>query len=365
MKCRICGKQAALYETFSNIVIEPSKLHSEPILSEGVDVNLFNCEACGHFQIPYINENNYDEYIISTGFSSKMHNLQSEQAQKLAGYAKQKRQFIEVGCGDGHFLAKAAQHFEKVVGVEPSKPFYEICTARGLTIINEYLSEETKFEGEIDAFAARQVFEHLDDPAKILQIIHSKIDTEAVGLIEVPNMQKIVAQGRYYDLFSDHINYFTPLSLCKMVIDSGFDILLLQENFDGDYLEIFIRKSNEAVKLKCKRDDDYNLIKQCLHKYPVVSVWGAGLKAQSIMTAFAETVKFRYVFDSDVNKQGKYIVNCIEEITQPTSTKVNESDLIIVMAISYQDEIVNVIRNEYGYRGDILCFKDKPEIIRF
>jgi SAM-dependent methyltransferase len=273
--------------------------------------------------------------------------------------------FIDVGCGDGSFLAHAAALFDEVIGVEPSRPYFELSKKRGLNVINEYLTEELSFAHQFDAFASRQVFEHLTQPTRILSILSTLVKEEAVGLIEVPNAQKMLGENRYFDLFSDHINYFTPSSLCHLAGTTGFDVISIRECFNRDYLEMYIRKKRKSVSLEAKRESDFIFLKNAVAGYHRISAWGAGSKAQAIMTALGGDLGLAYLFDTDVSKHGKYVINSMARITSPTREKVRDNDLIIIFGVSYQDEIISLLINEYGYSGDILCLEgEKPCIVK-
>jgi len=366
MKCRVCDFKTDLFGTYMKSAQAVAKLYTQPFKSEGVEIQLFKCTACGHYQIPDINTPDYyDDFMLTASHSSKMQKLQLEQASTIFSLAKDKKHFIDVGCGDGSFLAHAESLFDEVIGVEPSRPYFELSKKRGLNVINEYLTEELRFEYQFDAFASRQVFEHLAQPARILSIINTLVKEEAVGLIEVPNAQKMLGENRYFDLFSDHINYFTPSSLCHLAGNTGFDIISIRECFNRDYLEMYIRKRRNSVSLEEKRESDFIFLKNAVAGYRTVSAWGAGSKAQAIMTALGSDLGLTFIFDTDVSKHGKYVINSMARITSPTRETVRGNDLIIIFGVSYQDEIISLLTDEFGYSGDILCLEgEKPCIVR-
>jgi 2-polyprenyl-3-methyl-5-hydroxy-6-metoxy-1,4-benzoquinol methylase len=366
MNCRICDAKMGLFGTYQKSAIEVARLYPQPTEANGVEISLYSCKVCGHYQIPDINSSDYyDDFMLTASHSSKMQELQHEQASELFALAKDRMRFIDIGCGDGSFLVHAASLFAEVIGVEPSRPYFELSKRRGLNVINEYLTEELSFAFQFDAFASRQVFEHLTQPTRILSIISTLVKEEAVGLIEVPNAQKMLGENRYFDLFSDHINYFTPSSLCYLAGNSGFDVISVRECFNRDYLEMYIRKRRDSVSLEAKRESDFIFIKDAVVGYRRVSAWGAGSKAQAIMTALGSNLGLGYFFDTDVSKHGKYVINSMAQITRPTPEKVRDNDLIIIFGVSYQDEIISLLTNEYGYSGDVLCLEgEKPCIVR-
>jgi SAM-dependent methyltransferase len=358
VRCRICGMKTDISGTFERSAVEVARLYPRPAESGGVLINLYGCPSCGHYQIPDINTPGYyDDFVLTGSHSPKMQDLQEEQAKTISSLAPSTDRFMDIGCGDGSFLAHAAMHFREVLGIEPSKPYFELSKKRGLNVINDYLTDSLDCGHPFDAFASRQVFEHLTDPVAMLGTIRRLLTEDGVGLIEVPNAQKIMNEGRYFDVFSDHLNYFTPASLCLMGARGGFEVIMLRESFNRDYLELYLRKTGTPLPLESKRERDIAFIKDTASRYARISAWGAGSKAQAIMTALGDVLNFEYIFDTDVHKHGRYVVNCPAEIVAPTSKTINRNDLIIIFGVSYQEEILALLRDTYHYRGDVLCLE--------
>lgn len=366
MNCRICDSVMQCFGTYANSAIEVARLYPHPTMSSGMEISLFHCTVCGHFQIPYYNAvSYYDDYVMTVSHSPKIQALQREQAVRLFNYAVGKENLVEIGCGDGAFLSHAGSLFKNVLGIEPSRPYYALAKKRDLTVINEYLTESLAFDCAFDAFASRQVFEHIDNPVQMLRVIRNILGENAVGLIEVPNAQKMMSENRYFDLFTDHINYFTPLSLCYLAQRGEFEVISILESFNRDYLELYLRKKLRGLPMEEKRERDFVFLMKAAENYERISAWGAGSKAQAIMTALGSKLKLKYMFDSDPHKNGMYVVNCSAKVEMPEKGKIRENDLIIIFAVSYQDEIMDSLKKEHGYSGDILCLEgETPCIVR-
>jgi len=362
MKCRICDVQSVLLYTVPGTAFKVSQLYDAPTLHRGTNVDVYRCPLCDHYQIPYYNPGEYyDDYVMAASHSPYMQEHQKTQAAFLASLAINKKRFVEIGCGDGNFLQKMELFFEKTMGIEPSRSFYKICREKGLSVLNEYFTKNTRLNDSFDAFASHQVFEHLPNPMEVMSSIFYFAAFGAVGLIEVPNAQKMLNENRYYDLFSDHVNYFAPYSLCCLARKTGFTIMKIQESFQGDYLELYVKKQNPQGNLMERRDADMKFILDNLSKYSNVSAWGAGAKACAILTAMENRLSLTHLFDSDSHKQGKYIANSQAPITKPSPEAILKNDLIIIFAVSYQQEIISLLKN-MGYTGDVLCLDRCPRV---
>jgi len=354
-----------VYDYLENIAIDVSKLFAAPSYFDGDNVEVYVCNVCGHFQIQNLaNEQYYDDYIMSVSHTKKIQDLQAAQLELLATFAQRREYFLEIGCGDGAFLLRAKDVFKDVIGVEPSKKFYELCKQKELCVINEYLTDSSYLPNKVDGFAARQVFEHLENPLEVLKIISKFMNLNGVGLIEVPNAEKMLRQKRYFDIFADHVNYFTASSLCHLAKQAGFAVIMLRESFNGDYLELYVRKGMYVTEsFSEKREKDFNFIKEKIEKYQNVSIWGAGAKTQAIFTRYGSSLRVNNIFDTDQHKTGYYVINSKNPIELPSAEKINKNDLIIIFAVSYQDEIISMLKNQFNYKGDILCLEENPLIV--
>ncbi|WP_248929424.1 class I SAM-dependent methyltransferase [Paenibacillus hamazuiensis] len=301
---------------------------------------------------------------MTASYSEKMQSHQKSQVNELFYLSNKSNNFLEIGCGDGNFLILAKEVFTEVIGIEPSKAFYLECCKKGLNVINEYLTKDIKLNVKFSVFASRQVFEHLSNPFETLDAIFPLLNEGAVGLIEVPNAQKMLAENRYFDLFSDHLNYFTPQSLCALAEKCNFNVIKIQESFGGDYLEIYLRKKTTIQSLNDKKIKDLQFIKTKSREYRKVSAWGAGAKAQSILTAIGLDLELKYIFDSDPHKHNKYICNSSALIVPPSIEKICSNDLIILFAVSYQDEIISLLKNNYNFQGYVMSLEGEPCILK-
>ncbi len=363
MKCRICNSYMSEYIELKDIPIAISALYNQPNQSfKSSNVNLYSCGICGHHQIENLNlDNYYDDYLMQVSFSKKINQLQEKQINKILGYNINFENFIEIGCGDGHFLKKISKFFNYAVGYEPSKKFYELCKNANLNVVNDYFPSNAIKDCIFDTFVSRQVFEHIDNPRKILKDIFESMKIGGVGLIEVPNGRKVFDNGRYFEIISDHLNYFTETSLVKLVKDIGFEVICLEEDFDGDYLVVYVRKALNHKNnkfLECK-ERDISFIEKT-KQYNKLSIWGAGAKAFNFINLISNEEKVFAYIDSDKYKIGKYLPKASKPIELP-SEKLLYSDLIIIFAASYEDEIIQYLKH-LGYKKSIMLISSNTII---
>ncbi len=293
----------------------------------------------------------YDTYLMTASYSAKMQQHQAEQAAKLASICQPQASFIEIGCGDGSFLKHCSRHFSHLVGVEPSSVFAAEARQQGFTVIEKYISAENTISDErFHAFASRQVFEHLSDPEDVLNGIRKLLVPGAVGLIEVPNGLRSLLEGRFYDYFPDHIQYYSVASLVNLANKCGFVTLSCETSFGGDYLELWVkyipRLESYSDQLAEVRHSISTTLTDKLLEWKInhkkVAIWGVGAKTQSLVPLLTkETLDgVMYAVDSDPHKHHKYIPGTDLQVAPPNTLTSNPPDVMLILALSYRTEIM-------------------------
>jgi SAM-dependent methyltransferase len=310
----------------------------------------------------YQDQSYYGDYFMTTSYSKVMQDLQLDQAVKLFRLVKERvgggdLTLVEVGCGDGSFLVHASKYFDNVIGIEPSKTFANAAESKGFKIINDYVTNENNLGVEnFSSFASRQVFEHLPDPLNCLLGIKRLLKPGAVGIIEVPNGYKAFRKGNFFEFFPDHVNYYSVNSLVALATAAGFNVISCNESFGGDYLELWVsfdlnqenwvNKMNDMKKSTHRNITDW--VNNDLNKSR--AIFGCGAKTLSIIVedSLFFSKHFKYIIDSDPTKQGKFVPNTPLKIVAPNEIEGSDLDSILILALSYKEEIANSLRKQLG-----------------
>lgn len=336
-----------------------SRLAAKPNVSEeSADIEVLWHEPTQHVRITNFQpQEYYSDYFMTTSFSSSMQDLQDAQARRLFEFlpkGTKSHKLIEIGCGDGSFLNHAAKYFDKVVGVEPSVLFQNAVKLAGHEVLDGYVLKGQLLTSErFNAFASRQVFEHLPDPLDTLQGIREMLLPGAVGLIEVPNGYRAFRLGRFFEFFPDHVNYYSATSLVSLARSAGFMVLSCGESFNGDYLELWVanekHQSDFVAQLEWHRSQAQNSIEkwwELARNSGAAAFFGCGAKALTIAATNPQKFQevFSYGIDSDPNKNGRFVPNTSIEILSISDLRLNQVSSVFITALSYQDEIARTIR---------------------
>lgn len=320
----------------------------------------------------------YEDYLMTASYSDKMQALQKSQVKKLLELhegASGPQSFVEIGCGDGSFLKHARGQIPRILGIEPSRSFAKEASLAGFEVLNGYVGSTTRLTTEkFDCFASRQVFEHLPDPVDVLVGIREMLNAGAVGLIEVPNGYRALRLKRFFEFFPDHVHYYSVNSLVALASDVGFNVISCQENFGGDYLELWLRFEPSVEswfgELKSRREQICSEIAskvQNLHAQGKrVAIWGCGAKTLSILAASPKELlsNIAGIIDSDPHKNGRYVPNTAIEVVAPERASGLKPDVVFVFALSYRAEIAAAIRQLMPNCQEIFTLDDDGHISR-
>lgn len=369
MKCNICGSEMDLLDMLMGQESEVTTLYKEPNSSQSVDISFYRCPVCTHGRINKLVQNDYyqkyelihnvDNTGVEGNYTKTLLNYYEEQFAKLNEYVSGNEYVLDIGCGPGILLKRAMKYFEKGIGVEPSsiqtKYAEEMLNIKVLTSFFD-ASVDIPDEG-MDAFICTQVFEHLDNARETAETAFRKLKKNGIGYIEVPNGQKIINENRYYDIFPQHVNYYTVLSLATLLADAGFEIIKIGESFGGNFLAAYVKKGESYTGFAKRREQHMTYIDDITGCYQNIAVWGAGTKARSFISLMKEHQP-KYIFDSKPVFWGGYLCNSSIPLSKPDKEKINECDAVIIFAVSYKDEIRRELRQNYEYRGAIISMDE-------
>jgi 2-polyprenyl-3-methyl-5-hydroxy-6-metoxy-1,4-benzoquinol methylase len=136
--------------------------------------------------------------------------------------------FLEVGAGFGSFceVVRETGFFGRVLAVEPVHELAETCRGKGLETLNMPV-EHVEGTGFADVVASFEVIEHLFDPSVFLHKAHSLLRAGGMLVLSCPNykgfdMQVMGLASKSFD--HEHVNYFHPVSLARLLHRTGFDV---------------------------------------------------------------------------------------------------------------------------------------------
>jgi hypothetical protein len=257
---------------------------------------------------------------------------------------------LEVGCGKGRFLTYLREREFEARGIDPT---YEGQDA---------LVERRFFDADCgissNGVVVRHVLEHIVDPLGFLCGIRDANGGRGRIYIEVPCFEWICSNRAWYDIFYEHVNYFTASDFMRFFAEPPSII----RTFSGQYLSVFADLSSlrnkddltidqtEVIELPCFTDEIARSIvrlkERCeAHSGPVV-VWGAASKGVIYSLHMIRAgITIDFVVDIDPAKQGKYLPVTGLPVLSPSRLTREEGPaaLVLIMNENYLEEIREMI----------------------
>jgi len=183
---------------------------------------------------------------------------------------------VDVGCGYGSFLALAIQRGWQARGVDISEHAASVASKKaGAEVFAGTLDDAGFADGEFDAVALNDSFEHFADPNAQLKQISRILKPDGVLFLNTPNQSALlrVAADAIYRLSAGaiaypvkklyhefHLYYYTEATLRRILEKHGLEIVELVRKpipfikARGNYLERLIVRSFSYVESMLGRE---------------------------------------------------------------------------------------------------------------
>ena len=355
-----------LLQDLANAELDVTTLYTTPAVVPDHPSVFGFCELCKHGQLEYkLPTDHYKTYNLLTvgqkagsggGNAPLRKSYYRDVVSRLSRLCAPEK-FLDIGCGYGTIMELAGEVFERVKGIEASASEAEIARSRGLEVVNSYF-DQTWSERDYSAVVMTQVLEHLPNPREVLEAAYQTLRSGGAGYVDVPNGYRIYAEGRYSDVYAEHINYWSINSLTKILGECGFVIHDVQEIFSGHHIAAFFTKPQKSLPYEARNKWDKEMIREMFNRYERVSVWGAGIKGRIFIKGMLHNMPIAHVYDSAGALEGLYAMNCPVPIELPTKDSVCSNDAILITATEYKNEIISTLRDGYGFCGTIAAIDD-------
>lgn len=191
-------------------------------------------------------------------FSSEYGNYTKEQVAleknfrdriKRIGEYKTSGKLLEIGCAHGYFL-KNAQKYYQCFGIDLNPKVTRVTkeNTKATIFTGDFLKQ--KFQRNyFDIICMFDTIEHIKYPEKYLKKMYEILKPGGIVVIETGDIGSLIAkvQGRSWRLIMlpDHLQYFTKISLNRLLINSGFKTKLINRvGFFRTFRQIIYRLTN-------------------------------------------------------------------------------------------------------------------------
>lgn len=245
---------------------------------------------------------------------------------------------LEIGCGKGYFLNLLSERGHDIYGFDPA---YE---GENQRIRKEYFGTGSEIL-PANTILLRHTLEHIGEPFQFLHQIAAANRYVGKIYIEVPCFDWILRNRAFWDIFYEHVNYFTTDTLASM-----FSHAETGRIFGDQYLYLIADLKclkDRNISAPIKRSAGSPLLLNAMEHYVQwikdktnTMVWGAGAKGVTFVQLIDPERKYiTGLIDINQDKQGKYVAISGHKVFSDDILKREIIDNMLIMNGNYYTEI--------------------------
>lgn len=286
---------------------------------------------------------------------------------------------LEIGCGKGEFLVGLCERSGCAgIGVDPGyRPERTRSSAAGrMQFIRDFYGPKYAHL-QADFVCCRHTLEHIAPVHEFVRLVRETIgERRHVNVFfELPDMERVLQQGAFWDIYYEHCSYFTRGSLARLFRSTGFDVHRLYKAYDDQYLMLEAQPAARPTDALLPQENDLATITSLVARFERqvterlqsladtlarhrerghrLAIWGSGSKCVALISSLALTRSLVAVVDINPHKHGKFLAGSGIEIVSPDALRALRPEVVLVMNSIYLDEI----------RHDLAARSLHPELI--
>ncbi|MFW2381052.1 MAG: methyltransferase domain-containing protein [Acidimicrobiales bacterium] len=346
------------------------------------DITLTFCHGCGFIFNqsfdPKLTEysGRYEETQSFSGTFNKFHIALADRL--IAEHDLQNKRVLEIGCGKGEFLQLLCERANTSgIGFDPGYQEGRLDLSEDLDIsfVQDFYSEKY-IDQSADFVCCKMTLEHIPEVKSFMDVVRNTIaEDEADVFFQIPESERILDSMAFEDVYYEHCNYFTPLSLDSLFRRTRFAVDDVAVEYDDQYLTIEATTKtlppdsetdqNKVAELwKLARSYSERLgavvaqwretIDRCTADGKPVVMWGSGSKGVSFLSAVDRDDSISAVVDINPNRRNHFMCGTGHPIVAPDDLVAIEPGLVIVMNRIYVDEIRDTLA-ELGLTPEVVA----------
>lgn len=393
--CRICDSDDI--ELILNLGGQPpanSLYQSQENMPLTVPLRLMYCNECKTVQLGEDVDPEYlfGSYLWITGTSSTAKNYSKSFVQESLLRVKKEHHnlfIVEIASNDGTFLDQFQKYGCKVLGIDPATNIAKLASDNGIPTLNDYFNLEVSKEickkyTKADLIFARNVIPHVKEIHSVISGINNLLSEEGIGIIEFHNAGLLLDELHYDYIYHEHLFYYTLTSIEALLKMHDLNIFDISNSpiSGGSWVVYFAKKSRDKTKelIKAQASDlenqnnvkeswfDFankakehaekltNLVLNEVENKGKIVAYGASARSSTLLNFCGiDSSHISVIIDKNPLKEGLYTAGSNIPIVSYDIGLENiiNSDVVLLLAWNFKDEIINDLRRD-GFNGKFI-----------
>jgi hypothetical protein len=393
--CPICRSEN--HHTALNLPSTPlgDRFTTDPNIAKSLTsypLKVDRCVTCGHCFVPYLTEpdESYQHYLFESDQSPGLHRCFTEIASDLG-----KRHsltdhdlVLDIGANDGTWLSCFEAIGCDLIAVEPAPRPAEAATGRGITVINDYFTEEKiRSSGLIKKtpklISMNYAFANISDPIQVLRDIASIADSDTIISVLTGYHPAQLAVGMFDYVYHEHLSYYSCQDFLTMTQSAGLIVSYCCEvPLKGGSLHLEMRKADSGIEqstlfaMMLKREawldqprniqwglmneklqQTRSLIQSAIQRVkaqhrPIVG-YGASHSTTTLVYSLGIETSLDFVVDDNRAKQGRYSPGTGIPVDSPECLSRYPEACVVILGWQHGQQIIDALRRR-GFRGLVI-----------
>ena len=301
---------------------------------------------------------------------------------------------LDIASNDGTLLSFFKKEGCRVLGVDPSKPAYEIAIANGIDTMNRMFDSDTSKSirtalGKMDLITATNIITHVPDPYALLINCKNLLKPKGSIVVEFYNFESMILNSAFDQIYHEHISYFNFTTFCRLLKNVGLEAYKVKQvNSQGGSLRVFIsftgsREIDQSVKNILEMEGGLEMMKSRYYLFPrrvakikknilellekeihsgnKIAGYGASAKATVLLNYLdLSSSEIMAIADKSQIKQGKFVPGVAIPIISPNRLVEMNPNIIIIFAWNLKIEITRFLNQIFP--NDVRILTVIPEI---
>jgi len=330
------------------------------------DIVLAVCSGCGFiFNAAWDSGRTVysDRYEETQGFSPTFNTFNRAIAEDLvSSYDIRGKTVLEIGCGKGEFLTLICKLGDNHgIGYDPSFVPARHRSEQHVRFVREFFAEDTN-EVAPDLLCCKMTLEHIEQTHRFLASVRSVANRkDSVIFFQVPDVDRILKEGAFWDVYYEHCSYFSAASLGWLFTATGFAVRRIWTGYDDQYLMILASPAEHEADIAPVDPDGVAAIMRRSGRFAAAAVrsrtawlnrlrnwaaagqrtvlWGSGSKAVAFLTTLGVHDEIEHVVDINPYRVGKFLPSTGQRIVAPSFLREYRPDNVIIMNPVYRNEV--------------------------